>query len=73
MLAPSHNDPLDHQLALFPALAALTPEEVSRLRSKFRFHDPAVDPSFHQWFWDTASAANISSRKGDKAGISLCE
>lgn len=73
MLAPSHSDPVEHQLAHFPALSSLTPEEVSTLRSKFRFHDPAVDPSFHQWFWDIASATSISSSMDGQEGVSLCE
>jgi hypothetical protein len=69
LLAPSHGDPPDHQMAHFPALEHLSQDELTQLRAKFRFHDPAVDPSFRQWFWEVASAARIS--KGN--GISLCE
>jgi len=69
LLAPSHGDPPDHQIAHFPALAQLSAEQLHQLRSKFRFHDPAIDPSFRQWFWDVASATNTIPEKG----LSLCE
>ena len=67
LLSPSHADPAQHQVAHFPALEHLTEEELSQLRSKFRFHDPSVDPSFRQWFWEVASAASTGK------GVSLCE
>ena len=59
LLSPSHADPPQHQVAHFSALEHLTEEELSHLRSKFRFHDPSVDPSFRQWFWDVASASSV--------------
>lgn len=68
-LAPSHADPPEHQLAHFPTLSSLSPEELSALRDKFRFYDPDVDPSFRSWFWKVASAASASKDEG----ISLCE
>lgn len=67
LLSPSHADPAQHQMAHFPALEHLSEVELNQLRSKFRFHDPDVDPSFRQWFWNVSSAA----KKG--RGISLCE
>lgn len=69
LLAPSHGDPIDHSLAHFPALARLSAEELSKLRSKFRFYDPNTDPSFRGWFWSVAGAT--SKAKDD--GLSLCE
>jgi len=69
LLAPSHGDPLDHQVAHFPALASLTQEEIAALRSKFRFYDSTTDPSFRSWFWNVASATSASKDEG----VSLCE
>lgn len=68
-LSPSHADPPEQQLAHFPALATLSAEELSSLRSKFRFYDPTTDPSFRGWFWGVASAASSSK----ECGLSLCE
>lgn len=69
LLAPAHGDPVEHQLAHFPALASLSIEEQRKLHEKFRFYDPESDPSFRKWFWEVASAAS-----GIKAGgISLCD
>jgi hypothetical protein len=68
-LAPSHADPPEQQLAHFPALGTLSAEELSALRSKFRFYDPTTDPSFRGWFWGVASAASSSK----DMGLSLCE
>jgi len=68
-LSPSHADPPEQQLAHFPALASLSTEELTSLRSKFRFYDPATDPSFRGWFWGVASAASSSKDQG----LSLCE
>lgn len=69
LLAPSHTDPVDYQIVHFPMLESLSSEELSRLGSKFRFHDPETDPSFRRWFWDVTSAAQIV----DATGMSLCE
>ena len=69
LLAPSHGDPVDHQLASFPALARLSSNELNSLRSKFRFYDPLTDPSFRNWFWKVASATSVSKDEG----MSLCE
>lgn len=69
LLAPSHGDPVEHQLAHFQALALLSTEEQMKLQSRFRFHDPESDPSFRKWFWEVASAASTSGSEG----ISLCE
>ena len=68
-LSPSHADPPEQQLAHFPALASLSADELLALRSKFRFYDPAADPSFRGWFWGVASAASASK----DMGLSLCE
>ena len=68
-LSPSHADPPEQQLAHFPALASLSVDELSVLRGKFRFYDPAADPSFRAWFWMVSSA--VSSSKD--MGLSLCE
>lgn len=68
-LAPSHADPPEQQLAHFPALSSMSAGELVALRSKFRFYDPAVDPSFRGWFWGVASAASASKDEG----LSLCE
>lgn len=68
-LSPSHADPPEQQLVHFPALASLSPEELSSLRSKFRFYDPEADPSFRGWFWGVASAASASK----DMGLSLCD
>lgn len=70
LLAPSHGDPIEHQLANFPALGNLSPTELTQLQSKFnRFYDPLADASFRSWFWRVASPT--SSCKDE--GISLCE
>lgn len=70
LLAPSHGDPVEYQLAHFPALAIhLKEHEQLQLRSKFRFHDPASDPSFRNWFWDVTSAVGGSREVGE----SLCD
>ena len=68
-LAPSHADPPDHQIAHFPALALLSPNELEALRAKFRFYDASADASFRTWFWNVSSATHASR----KAGLSLCE
>ena len=68
-LSPSHADPPEQQLAHFPALSSLSADELLSLRSKFRFYDPATDPSFRGWFWGVASAASSSK----ELGLSLCE
>jgi hypothetical protein len=68
-LSPSHADPPEQQLAHFPGLASLSAEELSSLRSKFRFYDPVADPSFRGWFWGVASAASASK----DIGLSLCD
>ena len=68
-LAPSHADPPDHQMAHFPALASLSPQELDSLRAKFRFYDASSDASFRTWFWGVASATNASRNEG----LSLCE
>jgi hypothetical protein len=67
-LAPSHADPVEQQMVHFPALAGLSPSELSALREKFRFYDASADASFRRWFWGVASA---SSSAGDE-GVSLC-
>lgn len=69
LLAPLHGDPVEHQLANFPALGSLSPTELSDLRSQFKFYDPETDASFRNWFWAVASAS--SSCKDE--GISLCD
>lgn len=69
LLAPAHGDPVEHQLAYFPALAQLSAEEQAKLHSRFHFYDPESDPSFRKWFWGVASAA--SDNRGE--GISLCD
>jgi hypothetical protein len=69
LLAPSYGDPVDHQVANFPALGQLSPQELESLRCKFRFYDPTSDPSFRTWFWDVASATSSSK----EFGLSLCE
>lgn len=69
LLAPSHGDPVDHQLTNFPALGALSPTELTALQSKFKFYDAETDASFRNWFWSVASATN--SYKDE--GVSLCE
>lgn len=68
LLAPSHADPVDHQIAHFPQLSRLSADELTQLRAKFRFHDPEADPSFRQWFWDVSSASSTGG-----SGVSLCE
>ena len=69
VLAPSHGDPVEQQLANFPALGTLTPQELSELQSKFKFYDPSTDASFRIWFWSVASATSSSREEG----MSLCE
>jgi hypothetical protein len=69
LLAPAHADPLDHQLAHFPALASLSPDELTALQLKFRFYDPSTDASFRNWFWEVASATSASKDEG----LSLCD
>jgi len=68
-LSPSHADPPEQQLAHFPALSTLSADELTALRSKFRFYDPVTDPSFRSWFWGVASATSSSK----DVGLSLCE
>jgi hypothetical protein len=68
-LAPSHADPPDHQVAHFPALESLAPNELEALRGKFRFYDPTSDASFRTWFWNVSRATNASRT----VGLSLCE
>lgn len=69
LLAPSHGDPVEQQLANFPSLGKLAPNELTALQAKFKFYDPKTDPSFRNWFWSVASAS--SSCKDE--GVSLCE
>lgn len=69
LLAPSHGDPSEHQIAHYQALAELTDQQRERLNKKFVFYDPEVDPSFRKWFWNVASA----SSGGSGNGISLCD
>ena len=68
LLAPSHADSPDHQMAHFPSLSRLSSQTLTDLRAKFRFHDPDADPSFRKWFWDVSSAASSGG-----LGVSLCE
>jgi hypothetical protein len=68
-LAPSHADPSEHQIAHFPALAALSSTELSALCAKFCFYDELSDSSFRSWFWNVASA----SSRAREEGVSLCE
>lgn len=68
LLAPSHGDPVEHQLASIGTLLQLSEKEQAKLRSKFRFYDPSSDPSFRNWFWDITSA--VVDRE---VGESLCE
>lgn len=70
LLAPLHGDPVEHQLAHFPALAQLSKDEQTQLRSRFKFYDPESDPSFRTWFWQVVSASNGSA---GKQGTSLCD
>jgi hypothetical protein len=69
LLAPSHGDPVEHQLAHFHALTTLTKDELKKLHDQFPFYDPNSDPSFRKWFWEVAGAATTVGRKG----ISLCD
>jgi hypothetical protein len=69
LLAPSHGDPVEHQLAHFPALALLSAEQQAKLNARYRFYDPESDPSFRKWFWGVASATSDSRSEG----ISLCD
>ena len=69
ILAPSHDDPVEHQVANFPGLSQLTPDELSAVHDRFRFYDPEADPSFRRWFWDVAGATSDSK----DYGMSLCD
>lgn len=69
LLAPSHGDAVEHQLAHFHALTHLSLKELNKLHSRFRFYDPDSDPSFRKWFWEVASAANSFGSDG----VSLCD
>lgn len=69
LLAPSHGDPVEHQLAHFSLLTSLTEEDLKRLHNRFCFYDPDSDPSFRKWFWEVASAATTLGNEG----ISLCD
>jgi len=69
LVAPSHGDPVEHQLANFPSLGSLSPEELTALQSKFKFYDPETDASFRSWFWSVSSATSTSKEEG----ISLCD
>jgi len=66
--SPAHADPPEQQVAHFPALAELTPTELTALGAKFKFHDSSTDASFRRWFWSVASASSDAS----KVGMSLC-
>jgi hypothetical protein len=71
LLAPSHGDAIEHQVANFPSLAfQLSEIELQNLRSKFCLYDPMVDPSFRDWFWNVSSAITKEERN---AGESLCD
>jgi hypothetical protein len=67
LLAPSHDDPVEQQLAHFPSLGNLSPTELSDLQKKFKFYDSSTDSSFRKWFWSVSSSC---AAKDD--GISLC-
>jgi len=69
LLAPSHGDPVEHQLANFPALGSLSPSELTQLQSKFKFYDPETDASFRSWFWGVASPTSACKDEG----VSLCD
>jgi hypothetical protein len=69
LLAPSHGDPAEHQVAHYQALAEFTDLQRERLNKKFHFYDPETDPSFRKWFWGVASASN----GGSGSGVSLCD
>jgi hypothetical protein len=69
LLAPSHADPVEHQLAYFPLLANLSSAQLASLQSKVKFYDSTTDSSFRNWFWSVSSASSQS--KGD--GVSLCD
>lgn len=69
LLAPSHGDPAEHQVAHYQALTNLTEGERKQLNDKFQFYDSEVDPSFRKWFWEVASA----SSGGSGNGVSLCD
>ena len=69
LLAPSHGDPVEHQVAHFNALTNLSQDELKKLHDRFRFYEPDSDPSFRKWFWEVASAANTQ----DTNGVSLCD
>jgi hypothetical protein len=58
LLAPLHSDPVEHQLAHFPALALLSIPEQEKLKDRFQFYDADSDPSFRKWyvFAETLSA-----------------
>lgn len=69
LLAPSHGDPVEHQLAHFHALTYFSRDELAKLHLRFRFYDPDADPSFRKWFWEVASAASTLGTEG----VSLCD
>jgi len=69
LLAPSHGDPVEHQLANFPALGSLSPDVLTQLQSKFKFYDPETDASFRSWFWSVSSPTSASKDEG----VSLCD
>jgi hypothetical protein len=69
LLAPSHGDPVEHQLTHFHALTHLSQDELKKLHFRFRFYDSDSDPSFRKWFWKVASAANALGSEG----TSLCD
>ncbi|KAI2488714.1 hypothetical protein MHU86_25768 [Fragilaria crotonensis] len=68
-LAPTHADPPEQQIAHFPQLASLSPEEIAGLRDKFRFYEESTDASFRRWFWSVASASSNARYEG----MSLCD
>jgi hypothetical protein len=69
LLAPSHADTEEQQIANFPDLSKLSEDAIMRLRYKFRFYDASSDASFRSWFWSVSSATNASREDG----MSLCE
>jgi len=62
-------DPPEQQLAHFPDLAMLSPQEMMMLRGKFRLF--TGEETFRKGFWSVASAAASGANKMD--GNSLCE
>lgn len=77
LLAPSHGDPIEHQIAHYPALAyQLSITEQQQLQSKFTMYDPLSDPSFRTWFWNVTSAIhnnNTNQNSNGNKAESLCE